>query len=437
LLRILLILLGISFACWVERLYDVVMLLEALDTDVLTALEELVGHLDVAVDADVVARVLRLRETLLAKTMAPLRAFDELMLYQLSKASSTAQFLERCAGLAPAEARASVILARKLKAMPQTEAAWLAGTISSGQVRAIVANVHKRLAEQYTAEEADVLAIVGPLDAKDTAKAMQRWASYAHALVDDDPTKPPRDDEFFHSQTTGGRFVSNGSFGAVTGKVIDKAIELAETDNPRDNDSRSPAQRRGEALADVCSFYVDYMHRVTTDPDADAPVVPKKRNWPQLIAVNTTDDMNHRAGAQLLDGPRIDHHAYEALSCTAQLLRLVLDEHGAIRSYEMMPASVTDALFGAVAARDQGCRWPGCHKKPIHCDVHHLHYRENGGPNTPCYCCLLCKYHHHRAAHDPRIRLVMEPDGTLHISYPDGTTETTIPPIRQPGLPWN
>ena len=58
-------------------------------------------------------------------------------------------------------------------------------------------------------------------------------------------------------------------------------------------------------------------------------------------------------------------------------------------------------------------------------------------PNTPCNCCLLCKYHHHRAAHDPKIRLVMEPDGTLHITYADGTTETTIPPIRQPGLPWN
>jgi len=31
----------------------------------------------------------------------------------------------------------------------------------------------------------------------------------------------------------------------------------------------------------------------------------------------------------------------------------------------------------------------------------------------------------------------MQPDGTLHITYADGTTETTKPPIRQPGLPWN
>ncbi|MEO5838797.1 MAG: HNH endonuclease signature motif containing protein, partial [Acidimicrobiales bacterium] len=252
---------------------------------------------------------------------------------------------------------------------------------------------------------------------------------------DDDPTKPPREDEFYHSET-GGRYFSKGSFGSVTGTVINTAIKLAETDNPRDNDTRSPAERRGEALADVCNFYVDYKNRIAADPDADAAAVPKKRNWPHLIGVNTTGEMANRAGAQLLDGPRIDHQAYEALSCTAQLLRLLLDADGAIRSYDMMPASVTDALFGAIAARDQHCRWPGCHKEPIHCDVHHLHHRENGGVNSPCNCCLLCKYHHHRAAHDPKIRMVMEPDGTLHITYADGTTETTIPPIRQPGFKW-
>src|SRR5678816_2048289 len=95
---------------------------------------------------------------------------------RLSKAGSSVQFLERCAGLSPAEAGRSVALARKLKAMPLTEAAWLAGTLSSGQVHAIATHVTKHLAERYTADEAAVLRIVGPLDGKDTDKAMQRWA---------------------------------------------------------------------------------------------------------------------------------------------------------------------------------------------------------------------------------------------------------------------
>jgi hypothetical protein len=282
--------------------------------------------------------------------------------------------------------------------MPLTEAAWLAGTVSSGQVHAIVTNVKKPLAERFRDNEAEILAILASLDARETDLAMQKWVNVTQATLDDDPEKPPREDEFFHSES-GGRYFSKGSFASVTGAVIDKAIELCETDNPRDNDTRSPAQRRGEALADVCGFYVDYQNRITADPDAPAPTVPKKRNWPQLIAVNTTNEMQHREGAQLINGPRIDHQAYEALSCTAQLLRLVLDEHGAIRSYDLMPSTVTDALFGAVAARDQHCRWPGCHKKPIHCDIHHLHYRENGGPNT-----LLVRLRRNGLAAAPRER---------------------------------
>src|SRR5688572_20909326 len=225
-------------------------MLNATVTDFLDA----IARLDVHVDGDEISAILRGCEDAVAKTMDPLRAFDELMLYQLTKASSTAQFLERCAGLSPADARASVILARKLKAMPLTEAAWLAGTITSGQVRAIAAIVTKRLAERYTADEAIVLGIVELLDARETDLALQRWANYTEASLADDPDKPPREDEFFHSET-GGRYFSKGSFGKVTGSVINKAVKLAETDNPRDNDTRSPAERRAEALGDVCGFY--------------------------------------------------------------------------------------------------------------------------------------------------------------------------------------
>src|SRR5205085_8633289 len=125
-------------------------------------------------------------------------------------------------------------------------------------------------------------------------------------------------------------------------------------------------------------------YRTRTDADHDAPAVPRKRNWPQLIAVTTTRELRAGHGAQLLGALRIDQHATDALSCTAQLMRLVLDENGAIRSYQLLPATVTDALFGALAARDQGCRWPGCGRKPIHCDVHHVHFQEHGGVTSAC-----------------------------------------------------
>src|SRR5207244_13374688 len=193
-----LVFVGFLVVGWVEHLYDLVMDFGALDT-----LEELVDSLEIAVDADELTRVFRLREKLLAKSMTPLREFDKAQLYQLSKARSTKQFLERTAGLSPADAGSTASLARKLGAMPETEARFVDGKLPSGHVRAIAANVSPRIAEHYQAVEGDLLDILTPLSPLEAASAMNAWAIRAHALVDDDDDTP-RSDEFFHSQTLGG-----------------------------------------------------------------------------------------------------------------------------------------------------------------------------------------------------------------------------------------
>ena len=117
---------------WVEQVYD-----RGVMSPTVAELVDVVKRLDMSVDADDLEAVMHAREMLLATAMAPLQAFDELRLYQLSKASSTTQFLERCAGLSPGDAQWTVTLARRLKAMPLTEAAWLAGTLTSAQVQAV------------------------------------------------------------------------------------------------------------------------------------------------------------------------------------------------------------------------------------------------------------------------------------------------------------
>jgi hypothetical protein len=298
----------------------------------------------------------------------------------------------------------------------------------------IVANVDPRILDCYAANETEILQIIEPLTIADTIKAMHTWREHAHALLDQKDEKPPREDELYHSETLGGRYVTSGSSGPTNGAIVDKALRLMQQDNGRDDERRSPAQRRADALVDICSFYLDYRNH--TDHDPDALTLPKKRNHPHIVVVTSTTQLANGAGGKILDGPSIDHAAIESLSCTAQLFRLLLDENGAIRDYQLMPSSVTDALFGAVAARDQGCRWPGCNKKPIHCDLHHIKHRAHGGENSPCNCCLFCKYHHHRGAHDSSVKLHLARDGTLTVTYADGTIETSKPPIHQPPLPY-
>ena len=163
--------------------------------DQLAALEALIDELDVAVDATELATAFRLREMLLAKTMRPLRAFDALELYQPTKATSTKTFLEKSAGLSAGDAGAAVVMARKLGKMPLTEAAFVDGTLPSGTVRAIVANVTPRTADQYAANEAAIVDIVKPLTPSESVVAMQSWAVRAHAFADAEKDKPPREDE--------------------------------------------------------------------------------------------------------------------------------------------------------------------------------------------------------------------------------------------------
>src|SRR5439155_7722753 len=176
---------------------------------------DIVGRLEIGVDADDLVAVMRMRELLLAKSMAPLREFDKAQVYQLCKGRSTRQFLERTAGLSQADAGSTASLARKLGSMPQTEARFVDGKLPSGHVRAIAANVSPRIAEHYQAVEGDLLDILTPLSPLEAASAMNAWALRAHALVDDDDT-PPRADEFFHSKTLGGRYVSKGASGSLS-----------------------------------------------------------------------------------------------------------------------------------------------------------------------------------------------------------------------------
>src|SRR5437879_10636525 len=152
---------------------------------------DVVGRLEIGVDADDLVAVARGRELVLAKSMAPLREFDKAQLYQLSKARSTRQFLQRTAGLSQPDARSTASLARKLGSMPETEARFVDGKLPSGHVRAIAANVSPRLVDCYQAVEGDLLDILTPLSPVEAASAMNAWAIRAHPLGHHDDAPPP------------------------------------------------------------------------------------------------------------------------------------------------------------------------------------------------------------------------------------------------------
>jgi hypothetical protein len=74
----------------------------------------------------------------------------------------------------------------------------------------------------------------------------------------------------------------------------------------------------------------------------------------------------------------------------------------------------------AVQLRDRHCAWPRCDRPAVHCDVHHLRHKSDGGETSVANCVLLCNFHHDVCIHRRGWRLILHPDGTTEARSPDG-----------------
>jgi hypothetical protein len=88
-------------------------------------------------------------------------------------------------------------------------------------------------------------------------------------------------------------------------------------------------------------------------------------------------------------------------------------------------------LRRAVVLRDKHCAFPGCHKPPAACHVHHVQPRSQGGVTSLANCILLCPFHHLIAVHRWHWTIRLNPDGTTTATSPDGrkTLHSHSPPL--------
>ncbi len=85
-------------------------------------------------------------------------------------------------------------------------------------------------------------------------------------------------------------------------------------------------------------------------------------------------------------------------------------------------------LAAFVRARDQHCRFPGCHVAARFCDVDHVRPFP-AGPTSAANLVCLCR-RHHRVKQRPGWQAALDPDGSMTWSDPTGRTRTTHPPDR-------
>ena len=84
------------------------------------------------------------------------------------------------------------------------------------------------------------------------------------------------------------------------------------------------------------------------------------------------------------------------------------------------------ALQRFIRARDVHCRFPGCRRPALRCDLDHNRDHARGGPTTRCNLACLCKRHHTLKTETPwRARQL--PDGTIEWTSPLERTVTDRP----------
>lgn len=128
-------------------------------------------------------------------------------------------------------------------------------------------------------------------------------------------------------------------------------------------------------------------------------VLPVRR--PEVVVHVTLDDLDRRLGRGRFEGQSapVGVAAVDRHICEAGLVPVLFDS-----SRKVIDVGITKRLFTrrqrvALAARDGGCRFPGCDRPPSWSEAHHVQPWSEGGPTSVSNGILLCR-HHHLLVHD-------------------------------------
>ncbi|HET8658416.1 MAG TPA: DUF222 domain-containing protein [Micromonosporaceae bacterium] len=316
-------------------------------------------------DDELVAGVDRLyveQQRLAAVQLALVRELDGRGLAVVQGASSTAVWLRDRMRMSITAAQRLVKLAVAVDAAPAVVRDGLAaGALSVEQaqvvtraVAALPAEVGPAVVDKATATLVGyagdhepvalrrlgerILQVVAP----DVAEEAER------AALERAEQRAERDRYLTLSDTGDGAVRLSGRLGAEAAAVVRAALE--PLCRPIPGDLRTPAQRRADALTDICRL------ALTTDELPDQGGEPS-----QVVVTVDYDTLTGQLGPGLLDtGETLSPEAVRRLACDAHILPAVLDGAGQPLDLGRQRRLVTGALRRALVLRDGGCAFPSC-----------------------------------------------------------------------------
>ncbi len=167
------------------------------------------------------------------------------------------------------------------------------------------------------------------------------------------------------------------------------------------HDPRWPAQRRGQALVQVCRRAVAAGDRPGTSAKAT------------LFLTMSLAELTARLGAARTVGPSrhgdlLAPETVRRLACDAEVIPAVLGSSAEILDVARPVRLFSPAQNRALWVRDAACTFPGCDIPAHWCDAHHIVHWADGGPTTLGNAALLCG-RHHTIVHRDRLTATVTP----------------------------
>jgi hypothetical protein len=339
--------------------------------------------------------------------------FDKAGLWESDAATSMQAWLRDQAGFTSRSAARLVPSARKLAAMPLTLEAWRSGRLRGGQVECVVANVPDKDVDLYVEHEAELVESMTGLDTRETGEFMRSWKAHVDSVRETEPKE--RVGKLHLNDGLDGHGFLDAELDAETNQLVKTALRVAESPDVEGEPERSPAKRRHDALGDVMRFFLDHQ---------TAKVGGRHRpHLNMLVDIETWE-------GRYVDGAAITSEVVERMLCDSGVHRVLTKGRSTIMDMGVTTRVITAALWVALVARDQGCRFPGCDRPAHWCEGHHVIWFSRGGPTAMRNLVLLCSRHHH-LLHRPGWNATLAVDGTLTVTFPDGRIRTSSPPLAR------
>jgi hypothetical protein len=317
----------------------------------------------------------------------------------------------RCS-LLPRQAREHERIGKSLAELPRTHEAFARGELSYAKV-----SVLTRIAEPET--EGRLLELAEALSASQLDRAVG-----AYRQLSREEAAEQQEREFLRYQwNDGGSLSLRAQLAAEDGALVLRALEAGRDALWERQRGAVPERVAGQpARPSDAEALVAMADLALAKSDSERTSGERYQVVVHVDAQTLAHDADGRC--ELADGRPLAAETARRLSCDGSLVEL-LERNGAPLALGRKRRTISPALRRALAARDRGCRFPGCNNNRF-VDGHHIQHWSQGGETNLDNLVSLCR-RHHRLPHEGGYSLQFDENDEPRFTNQYGITIPNVP----------